>query len=165
MARCRSPLTCPSTAGYSQQMDTPSSRGILSRMTSARETQTVRELGELLEAGRLQDSLGAPFPVDPNSRHAGFPPWPEDCTPVDPLVIRPLRRSIEQPATPFGPARAEFVEVAPPLSVVAQRAVEYCLACIGFEWAVTFEVWVGGSCLATFFGNQWGWRLDTSSSS
>lgn len=129
------------------------------------ETPIVGELNELLLSGRLQELPGAPFPVDPHSRHAGLVPWPEDCTPVEPLVVQTVKRAVEQPATPFGPARAEFVEVVPPLSVVAQRAVEYCLACIGFEWAVTFEVWVGGSCLATFFGNQWGWRLDTSSSS
>lgn len=124
------------------------------------ETPTVRDLHELLVSGRLRDLGGLPFPVDPSSRHAGFVPCREDCTRIEALVIRPVQRAVEQPATPFGPARSEFVPVTPPLSIVVARATEYAYDHLGFEWAVCFEVEVGGERLGTFFGNRWGWEFD-----
>lgn len=131
----------------------------------ASETATVRELHELLASGRLREMKGDPFPVDPLSRHAGFPPRREDCTRVEPLSVRPVRRAIEQPATPFGPARSESISVDPPLAVVISRAIEYAYSQVAFEWAVSFVVEVGGSPSGVFYGNHWGWELDPSRSS
>ena len=129
-------------------------------MTAFQELPKIRELDSLIAAGRLREYSGPPFPVDPGSRHAGFPPLREECTPVEPLSIPLLRRAVEQPATPFGPARSEFVDAHPPLAIVVARATEYMYQVMGFEWAVSFDLFVGVDRLGTFFGNRWGWELD-----